>query len=367
MSTSGDDAANGAVANISRLTSVLARVLPLVRWWLGEIRAMLPSSLRRLLSEQRLQVKVSHEKLSLCNSDSAPDEEICIPASLSELNSGPGGAKQRCDLLLDESMVLVRELELPLEAESTLRRVLSFSMDRYTPFTESDVLFDYRIIRRDVVNKKLLLVLYVAPKDGVEPALHTLAALGIEPVTIDVSMGSGSERVHIDMCPSEWRSETAGMTRLDRVLALSALLLLLVVSAMPFVQRHQATARLESEIAGLRTQLQQAESDRQDLVSRIERMNLIQQQTSAMPAVLDVLLELTRLMSDESWAGQVTIKSGRVRLSGEASAASELLAQLSNSSIFSDPRFEAPLTQNPKTGRERFVISLAIRENRDAS
>ncbi len=186
-------------------------------------------------------------------------------------------------------------------------------------------------------------------------------------MTIDVSMGSGSGRAHIDMCPSEWRSETVGMTRIDRILALSALLLLLAVAAMPFVHRHQATARLESEITGLRTQVQQAESDRQDLVSRIERMNLIQQQTSAMPAVLDVLLELTRLMSDESWAGQVTIKSGRVRLSGEASAASELLAQLSNSSIFSDPRFEAPLTQNPKTGRERFVISLAIRENRDAS
>lgn len=368
MTIEGVKADSTPSADASKLAMLFMPVKPVLRWWLGEIGEMLPPSLRRLFSAQRLRVMVTHGKLCFVEPNSPPGEETCHALGPVRKGSGslpPIAGKQRCDLLLDESLVLMREVELPLEAERTLRRVLSFSMDRYTPFTESDVVFDYRILRRDVLNKKIVLMLYVAPRDAVEPAMHALAAMGIEAATVDVSGSSPNGREGIDLCPPEWRSGTVGMGRVERMLALSAVVLLLVVAVMPFVLRQQATARLESELAGLRTQLHQAESDRRDLLDRIERMNLIQQQTSAMPAMLDVLLELTRLMSDESWAGQLAITSGRVRLSGEASAASELLAQLSKSSIFSDPRFEAPLTQNPKTGNERFVISLAIRSNSD--
>ncbi len=364
----GHKEVSGSGVDGAKLKSHFSSVMPMVHWWLGEIGLLLPPSLRRLFSEQRLLVTISHEKLCFVDPNSPTGEEICHALESGSSTSGslpPYLLKQRCDLLLDEALVLVRELELPLEAESTLRRVLSFSMDHYTPFAESDVVFDYRIVRRDLVNKKIAIILYVAPTEGVEPAIHALADMNIEIATVDVASASANGREGIDLCPPEWRSATAGMNRFDRVLALSALALLLVVAVMPFIQRQQATSQLESELSGLRAQLHQAESDREDLLDRIERMTLIQQQTSAMPSVLDVLLELTHLMSDESWAGQVTITSGRVRLSGEASAASELLAQLSKSSIFSDPRFEAPLTQNPKTGNERYVISLAIRGNSD--
>lgn len=330
---------------------------------------MLPPPLRRVFSEHRLLVRVTHEQLCLVDPDNPAAEETCrsiFPINETERISSSREAKQRCDLLLDESLVLVRELDLPLDAEDNLHRVLSFSMDRYTPFTESDVLFNYKIIRRDAVNKKISLTLYVVPRDRVEPAIYALAGLGIEPITVDIASASASGRENIDLCPPEWRSGTGGVGGIDRVLTLSAMVLLLIVVALPFVQRQQTVAQLKSELADLQVRVHQAEIARHNLRERIERMGHIQQQTGAMPAVLDVLLELTRLMPDESWAGQVTIKSGRVRLSGEASAASELLAQLSQSSIFSDPRFEAPLTQNPKTGHERFVISLAIRSSGNA-
>jgi general secretion pathway protein L len=155
------------------------------------------------------------------------------------------------------------------------------------------------------------------------------------------------------------------MGRIDRALLFSGVALLLVALVSPFVLRHQSAARLEDELAQLRAEVREAETVRMELTERIERMRLIQSRNTAMPATLDILLELTRLIPDDAWAGQVAVKSGRVRLTGEASAASELLARLSNSAIFSDPKFEAPLTQNPRTGRERFVISLAIKGMHD--
>ncbi len=368
-----DGAGSSASMDTSRLKALIVPMAPVVRWWLGEIGAMLPLSLRRLFSVHRLQVRASHDKLCFVDPNSPSVEEDCLGFGHTGGTRGasailrPNGGKQPCELLLDESLVLVREVELPLEAESTLRRVLSFSMDRYTPFTESDVLFDYKIMRRDVVNKKISLTLYVAPRDGVEPAVNALASMGIETATMDVVSDAINGRAGIELCPAEWRSGSAGMGRIEGMLALSALVLLLVVTVLPFFQRHQAAAQLESELAVLRGQVNQAENDRRDLHNRIEHMNLIQQHASATPSVLDILLELTRLMPDESWAGQLTITSGRIRLSGEANAVSELLAHLSKSSLFSDPRFEAPLTQNPKTGHERYVISLAIRNTSDAA
>lgn len=364
----GEEEADVAPAH-KRGKSRLESLLPFLRWWLNEIKAMLPPSIRKVFSEHRVRVRASHGMLKIIDPNSAVAEERChLLGSVDAIGSYvPGtGAKQRCDLLLDESMVLVRDLELPLEAERTLRRVLSFSMDRYTPFTEADVIFDYRIIRRDAADKKIYLMLYVAPRESVESIISELARMGLEPATIDVVTTSMNGQAGIDMCLPEWRSDTTGLSSMDKLLGLSALILLLAAVVVPVVQRQQAASGLERQLAGVQAQLQASESDRRALVERIEYMRQIQQQTSAMPAVLDVLLELTRLMPDESWAGQVSLKGGRVRLSGEASAASELLAQLSKSSIFSDPRFEAPLTQNPKTGHERFVISLAIRKSNDA-
>lgn len=354
----------------SRLITLLTPVLPIVRWWLREIGDLLPPSLRRLLSEHRLQVRAAQDKIFVTD----PSKDAGENTSHYNITVGDANAdlfskdvNQRCDLLLDKSFVLERELELPLEAESTLQRVLAFSMDRYTPFTESDVIFGYKILRRDTLNKKILLTLYVVQRDRVEPIVQTLNRMGIEIAAVDIaSEDSVNQSEGVDLCPQEWRAPTVGVGRIDKALVLSALILLMVIVLLPFIQRQQETSRLESELANLRGQIHQAESDRQNLLLRLERMSLIQQQTASSPAVLDILLELTHLMSDDAWAGNVSIKSGRVRLSGEASATSELLAQLSQSSIFSDPRFEAPLTQNPKTGHERFVISLAIKGNSDA-
>ena len=352
----------------------LEPVVSFFRWWLGELKAMLPPKIRRMLSERRLLASAFNGKLCLVDSNSPRGAESCHALGLREAEEGdiaPAATTQRCDLLLDHALVLERDLELPLDAEASLRRVLSFSMDRYTPFSEADVLFDYKVLRRDGANKKIALKLYVAPREGLEPVFRKLASLGVEAATVDVSVsgipGAEKARAGVNLLSSENRSAAVGMGRGNRVLSVSALVLLLIAVALPFAQRQQSVTQLDSELSLLQAQVRQAEADRTELAERVERMRQIQVRNTEFPSMLDVLLELSHLIPDDAWAGQVAIKSGRVRLTGEAGAASELLALLSNSAIFSDPRFEAPLTQNPRTGSERFVISLAIRGGEDGS
>jgi len=352
----------------ARLKAALAPVTPFLHWWLREIKACMPQALRKLFTERRLLVRASPQEFCIADPHSPERAEVCHalrPWSRNGDAGSPPSATQRCDLLLDKGMVLERELELPLDAETTLRRVLSFSMDRYTPFNESDVLFDYKVVRRDSANRKLAIKLYVAPREALEPLLGNLAGMGLEVASLDVAADIANSRTGVNLLAAERRSANAGMGRIDRALLFSGVALLLVALVSPFILRHQSAARLEDELAQLRAEVREAETVRMELTERIERMRLIQSRNTAMPAMLDILLELTRLIPDDAWAGQVAVKSGRVRLTGEASAASELLARLSNSAIFSDPKFEAPLTQNPRTGRERFVISLAIKGMHD--
>ena len=369
LSSEENDAAGSTPQNGERLKALFAPVLPLAIWWLREIKGMLPWRLRRMLSERRILVWASQHELCIEDPAQSGGQEVCHPirnAAAADGNYPRTSPLRRCDLVLDSSLVLQRELEMPVDAESGLRRVLAFSMDRYTPFNESDVLFDYTVNRRDGVTRKLFLTLHVTPKESVNNVLRHLAGMGIEARTMDVATADGG-RAGINLIAPERRSTGPLSQRGNRWLMFSALILLLIAVALPFVQRQQIAARLQSEVEQLNSQLRQAETDRMELDARVERMRIIHSASNAAPAMMDVLLELTRLMPDDAWAGQVSIKSGRVRLTGEAGAASELLTLLSNSAIFSDPRFEAPLTQNPRTGRERFVISLAIKGQADAA
>ena len=45
-------------------------------------------------------------------------------------------------LVLPDDQVLRRTVELPLAARENLREVVSFELDRYTPFAAEDVMFD---------------------------------------------------------------------------------------------------------------------------------------------------------------------------------------------------------------------------------
>src|SRR5262249_28882279 len=70
---------------------------------------------------------------------------------------------------------LRRDLPLPAAAEDKLRQVLSFEMDRQTPFKADQVYFDYRIATRDAAAKNLAVNLTVAPRAQLDPDLAALA------------------------------------------------------------------------------------------------------------------------------------------------------------------------------------------------
>ena len=378
MSTTSGDVASDQVSirKDSRLRALSVPLSRFFHWWLRELAELVPPGLRRAFSAPRLEVRASPTGLEVVD-PTDPEREIApyrdYPADIdTDHTESPPRAQspaQRCDLLLAPSLVLSRELQLPNEAEGNLRRVLAFSMDRYTPFTEDEVFFDYKLLRRDRAARKIVIRLFVAPRERVAPVIEYLRHDAIEAVVMDVLESGGDadpgSRAGVNLLAPEQRSRGDSLGRVNRVLAVAALVLVAVAIALPLVQRQQLASRLEGQLAQTRESVRQAEVLRSELDQRVRRMHLIQQRHAGTPSKLEVFDELSRLLPDDAWAGQVAIQDGRVRLSGEAGSASGLMELLSKSPIFVDPRFEAPLTQNPKTGGERFVMSVAIREPGD--
>ncbi|HEY0721277.1 MAG TPA: PilN domain-containing protein [Gammaproteobacteria bacterium] len=338
----------------------------LLRWWQGQLRAMVPAPLR-VWGAPPLRVEASATELRLI------PMPLQAPITVRPLNDTPGAQRhaddhQRCELVLDAELGLAIPVTLPEAAEENLRRVIGFSMDRYTPFTEEEVYFDYRISQRDRARQRIELILHVVPRATLDRLVQHLADERLEVVSADIAMRGeeGSGRAGVNLLPLTRRSRSRQQARINMVLGISALVLLLAVAIIPLYQRHQQVHAMEVAIDGLRPQVHAAELSRADVTARSEMLRAIVQRRDATPPVLNVLRELTRLTPDEAWAGQVELKEGRIRLTGEASAGSELMEALTASDYFADPRFEAPLTQNPKSGRERFVLSVAIKESSHA-
>jgi len=240
-------------------------------------------------------------------------------------------------------------------------------MDRYTPFNVHEVLFDVRVTQRDRKNRKIELMLYVVQHSTLKHMTDQLFAAGLKPSCVDImdDQVNPPVRAGVNLLPTDNDRKSEVRARLNTMLVASALLLLVTAMSIPIYERHQTMRDLEQELATLRQPVREAEVLREDVTHRSNTLRIILERRNTKPPVLELLRELTRLTPDEAWAGQIEIKNGRLRITGEAKAGSELMQALTNSSYFVDPRFEAPLTQNPRSGSERYVISLAIKERSD--
>ncbi|MDX1557228.1 MAG: hypothetical protein R3212_14460, partial [Xanthomonadales bacterium] len=168
------------------------------RWWLGELKDLLPDTWRERLQHamRRVTLEVGSESVEFGVEENRSIEHL---QSLS-LSQDPDLQKQQVrDLLAEHELlevpralmlqsegVLRKEVRLPLAAESNLRQVLHFEMDRQTPFRAEDVYFDWTVIGHDRENGQVRVDLAVVPRAGIDATCQLLAARGLGVSCVDV-------------------------------------------------------------------------------------------------------------------------------------------------------------------------------------
>lgn len=252
-------------------------------------------------------------------------------------------------------VLLARPVELPLATERELGQVLRYEMDRLTPFTPDDLYWSWAVERRDRARGRLHVLLLLAPKAGVAPALAALRRAGAAPAALAV--GGTAHLIPLDP------NRPGRQQRRRRVLAVAAsacAVLALVATGLPFVQQSLAARGVERRIAAVRPQVDKAQALRRRIASGAAGADVLTQQRAATGDAVAMLATLTNLLPDDTYLTELTLHGRVLTLSGQSAAAAQLIPELSADPAIRDPAFIAPVTRNESARADQFSLRAEL-------
>jgi general secretion pathway protein L len=254
---------------------------------------------------------------------------------------------------------LSKTLELPAAARNDLDQLLRFEMDRLTPFRADEVLFAHRIQSSDAQSRRLTVELQLAPRPAVAAALDDARRLGLEPVRVELGDLDAADDGALDLLPDA-RAGARGVSRLNRALAVVAVLLAAAAVAIPLHQRHSTAADLEAGIAAAKSEAEASLKLRERLEQATARTNFLAAEKVRVPMTSQILAEVTRVVPDQAYLLRLDWQDGSLQLEGLAEGAASLVGLLDRSPMFGAPQFRSPVTPDRRTALERFHVAVEL-------
>ena len=270
-------------------------------------------------------------------------------------------------LALSADKVLRKRLSLPLAAEENLRQVLSFEMDRQTPFKADQVYFDWRILKRDTAQRSLLVDLLATPKTTLDSALALLAPAHIVVDAVDSANGRGALQYEhtqgFNLLPIEKRGASGDpQARIRWILAASLVALIAMAMMQSLSARQQALVALQDKTVETQKAALETATLAKKLREEITGANFLSERKQKRSETVKVLLELTQLIPDNTWLERISFVGEAVQLQGQSTSASDLIGLLQKATYVGNPQIQGVIQPDAGTGKERFSLQLDIRE-----
>ncbi|MCX8048578.1 MAG: PilN domain-containing protein [Methylohalobius sp.] len=266
-------------------------------------------------------------------------------------------------LLLLPGQYLHKVIALPLAAEENLNQVIGFELDRQTPFSADQVYFTSRVLERNPPGRHLKVEVFLTPRELLDRLVIRLHQQGIQPGRVDAAVLHSSTPVPlaIDLLPPRWRpSENRFNCLLNRILTATLAVLLAAILALPILAQNQVLTRLESQVAQARRAAQATTALKQQVtdLEQTARFGLARKQ--AAPPMIQVIEDLAKRLPQDTWLTGFSYRAGELRIDGSSPSASKLIELLESSPLLHNTHFVSPVTQDRRTGLERFQISLNL-------
>jgi general secretion pathway protein L len=338
-------------------------------WWKEELTSMIPIPLRQLLiSTNKLVLEIVNSEAEIYRIIGSKKNHIAR-INIQDLNSNQVGSIIREGnsteniLIIPKQQVLEKHVTFPMATEENIREVLSYEMDRLTPFTSSQVYYDYHLVTRNKQKSTIELKLIIVPKERVDTLLNDLAQIGFKPHVLTVKDEKAEKGTQINLLPLDKRAKHINALKvINYTLAVIAFLLLCASLMLPIWNKTKYIETLQPEldkysnsaekIISLRKQVEKAEEEALFLVEK-KRASIL---------MLRIIDELTQIIPDDTWINQVDVADNEVHLYGESVSSASLLPIIESSKLFSDAQFRSPVTQNRQNDTERFHLSAQIRQ-----
>jgi general secretion pathway protein L len=332
-------------------------------WWRGQLADLLPRWLRRcaLTAADTMvitpigapargvdAVEVGRRR----HGKETPVRRFDLAApGLAELPRAPSWTTV---LRLSGGDVLAKTMTLPLAAGRELRQVLTFEMDRETPFKADELYWNHRLETAGRQRDRLSVRLMLVPKASLAPLLSALDQVGIRPSRAEIADGpdAGSSL----RFGSEGGRQYTTSGRLIRVAALCWAILALAAAGIPFLRQEITLASLGREITTGRAAAAEADNLRQEIDRLSGGADFVEREHDKAGRPLAVLAATTDAVPDDTYLTEIELRGQKVTLTGHSAAASRLIGALSASGEFRDPGFAAPVTRIEALHSELFTI-----------
>ncbi|MBN8481022.1 MAG: PilN domain-containing protein [Xanthomonadales bacterium] len=345
-------------------------------WWGEQLLACLPERWRKrlagrsealLLERRERELVVWRERNGVASEFGRVDLALPAEAQAEEFRrlrariENPG---VRSIFMLPGARVLARDLTLPAAAEDNLRQVLSFEMDRQTPFKADQVYFDSRIAARDTAARNMRVELVVIPRTQLDPEVAGVAGGAIELDGVDIWRDTpGSMRHQINLLPVDRRVRRRDM-RLPLNLGLAAIAVVLLVFNMSqsLANRAIAVDTMRAEVAKVAVEARHVSELRKTLQDSISGANFLSEKKRRGPVVIGLLDDVARRLKDDTYLERLSIENNQIQLQGQSKEAAGLIGVLGASPYLANPRFEGQIQPDPRTGKDRFTITAEPKE-----
>lgn len=350
------------------IVNALARFL---RWWGTELSALVPVWLRTWWSGENRIVLFSleagqpvfhtrahgqYERLQTEGLDRANTSARALTRELAR----HVGSDFSLYLSVPDSQVLRRTLTLPLAVEENLRQTLSFELDRLTPFRPEQAHFGFRILDRDVKSCQFRVDLAVARKSDVEASIKSATALGfpIEGIAFGRDVLEGTA-IHPSQTSKHDQTSMRLRWRIGAIIL--ALLLTIILLAIPIWQKRSAAIALQSPLTQAKDSAHEADTLRERLDRLEVEHNFLINKKWGGQSILVTLDELSKRLKDDTYISLFEFDGKTVTINGESSSAASLVELLEASPVFRNVAFKAPLTKHHGTAFDRFHIGFELR------
>lgn len=343
-------------------------------WWFGELAALVPAPVRRTFSRdsKKLVLEFTGKEIVVGLESGNSVREIgrldasdadpwtlgkTVPRLFRKARKGGVDVAIR----LPANQVLRKTVRLPLAAEDNLREVISFEMDRQTPFEASEVYYDYRMGARDTDAQFVEVELVVAPRRIVDAAVEKVAGWGLQPVIVDIAGDGSSPDNTLNLIRQERNRNTAGPGGVLMIL-LTALAVILFAAAayVPIDQQRRVAESLHDRVVEARAEAASADRLREEIERITKDARFLVDKKRHSPAAIRIVDELTRILPDGSWLLQLQVRGSEIVIAGYSATASDLIGLIEQSPLFGNAKFRSIVTQDAKVGLERFNLSADI-------
>lgn len=342
------------------------------RWWTGELAQMVPERFASFGGATRVpQVALDGGHVVLVEPKAAgvPAQSVAIPpdpqqarGAVRQMLERAGEARGRARLVLAKNEALVRRATMPAATEENLAQVLSFEMDRLTPFRADEVYFDHRIVGRDGAAATLVVLVAVARRDIVDGGVDLLRSMG---VTVE-GVGVREDAAHgaaLNLMPPELRGqrETERERNVKLALLAAAGVLLMAVLLYPPWAKREVIKALHPVEGRAQSEAQATSRLAQELERLVGEHNFLLAKKHGTPPVLAYIEEISRLLPDNTWVQQLELKvAGKTRelqITGETASSSKLIEILEQSTLLKNATPRGTVTRGSQPGTERFAIA----------